>query len=186
MKEAIKTSNTTNTTMACGVLSTVFEQHFYTAYFLVHIPLTIFIDSTICLPPMTDGLKAMIEWHVAENNDFLLLEKPAWFFWMVVVELLFQLPAFPYFIARMSLFRGDAPGTSKEEKAARAGKRGTLRTLLRLYGLNASLTSLFCIYVIYERGYYPATGAPLSAVDCAKLIAYYTPTFLIPLRLCFV
>ena len=172
--------------MVCGVLSSVFEQRFYAAYFLVHIPLTVFIDSTICLPAMTDGLASMIEWHVRTNNDFLLLEKPAWFFWMVVGELLFQLPAFFYFIARMSLFRGETSGMPKEEKAKRSGERATLRTLLRLYGLNASLTSLFCIYVIYARGYYPATGELLNVADKAKLIAYYTPTFLIPLRLCFV
>lgn len=169
--------------MGFSVLSSSFEQCFYTGYFLFHILLTIFIDSTICLPAMTDGLEKLVNWHVYANNDFLLLEKPSWLFWMVVVELIFQLPAFFYFVKNMGVFK-TTQGETKDVKAVRVTKRQTMSTLLRLYGWNASLTSLYCIWVIYQRGYYPDTLVPLSAMDTAKLIAYYTPTFMIPLRLC--
>ena len=170
--------------MGCTVLTSSAEQLFYTVYFIIHIPLTIFIDSTICFPPMTETLNSMIEWHIAANNDFLLLEKPSWFYWMVILELIFQLPAFFYFIKNMTVFNQGNNDSTKEVKAQKLTKRKTVARLLKLYGLNASLTSLFCIWVIYQRGYYPATGLPLNSMDKFKLIAYYTPTFLIPLRLC--
>ncbi|SMN20045.1 similar to Saccharomyces cerevisiae YLR050C Putative protein of unknown function [Maudiozyma saulgeensis] len=170
--------------MGCTVLSSPGEQLFYTLYFIIHIPLTIFIDSTICFSPMTETLNRMIEWHISENNDFLLLEKPSWFFWMVVVELIFQLPAFFYFIKNMNVFSNGNDDSNKKIKADKLNKRKIVAKLLKLYGLNASLTSLFCIWVIYQRGYYPGNGLPLNSMDKFKLIAYYTPTFLIPLRLC--
>lgn len=133
---------------------------------------------------MTETLKQMIQWHIDSNNDFLMLEKPQWFQWMVYLELVFQLPAFFYFIKNMDVFQNVSNADDKAGKASTHKLRNKMSLLLKLYGLNASLTSLFCIWVIYQRGYYPSTGLPLNNMDRFKLIAYYTPTFLIPLRLC--
>ena len=177
-------------------LATSFERNFFLGYFLIHIPLTIFIDSAIVTPPKYQPCYTLIQWHIKNNNDFLMDECPWWFQAMVYFELVFQLPLFFYFLRNLKLFKETT--TTKQNKGSpillsddkyTKSKLTSLKRWLRLYGWNASLTSLMCIIAIYHHGHYPLTVSttykPLSTADRYALIGFYFPTFLIPLRLCF-
>ena len=173
-------------------LATSFERNFFIGYFLIHIPLTIFIDSAIVTPPKYQPCYTLIQWHIKNNNDFLMDECPWWFQAMVYLELVFQLPLFFYFLRDLKLFKATTRDTGdslllsddKFSKSRITRQLTTLKRWLRVYGWNASLTSLMCIIAIYRHGHYPLTATPLSTADRCALIAFYFPTFLIPLRLC--
>lgn len=162
-----------------------FQRSLYYYYFLLHIPITILIDSQVVIPPQYHPASALAEWHVKQNNDFLLQEKPTWLYYFVWLELVLQLPLFFYFA------RGLRPSNvttikTKASKAANAASEKSLNRWLRIYGWNASLSTLISMITIYQRGYYPSQPlVPLSSDDRLKLILVYFPTFLLPLRLCF-
>ena len=75
----------------------------YLWYFIIHIPITIFIDSSIVIPkhyqlPIT---KSILEFHISTNNDILLAYPQTWFKIFGFIELIFQLPLFFYFIYKL-------------------------------------------------------------------------------------
>ncbi|QLG74888.1 hypothetical protein HG535_0H02150 [Zygotorulaspora mrakii] len=165
-----------------------YEQLFYYYYCIIHIPITIAIDSSVVIPLKYHPAATLVNWHIAQNNDFLLYEKPNWLYWFVIIELLFQLPLFFYFIKG---FRSiwNTNSLTKDDKVRLYKAKTTLFKYLRIYGINASFTSLVCIIVIIQRGYYPNSldiEIPLSQSDMVNLVMVYLPTFIIPLRLCFV
>lgn len=162
------------------------EQKFYYYYFLIHIPITVFIDASVVIPP-PGPVARVVQWHIKQNNDFLLKEKPDWLYWFVVLELVLQLPLFAYFALKFrSIWQTNVDRLSKEQKANFTAMTNKLYKWLRLYGLNASFTTLVCIITILQRGYYPELpNLSLSSSDKLNLVLVYLPTFLIPLRLCF-
>ncbi|CCF57754.1 hypothetical protein KAFR_0D01080 [Kazachstania africana CBS 2517] len=163
-----------------------FELNFYRYYFLIHIPITILIDSCVVITLPFESIQSLIKWHIKENNDFLLFEKPKWLYWFVILELIFQLPLFFYFIYKLGNAYTDKSALNETRKHDIDPNTTGLTTLLKYYGWNASLTSLFCIFVVLYRGYYPATATHLEMypMDKLKLAFYYFPTFIIPFRLC--
>ena len=155
------------------------EQQFYLWYFIVHIPITIFIDSSVVIPAkwQLEIAQKVVSDHIAKQHDFLLSEKPEWLYWFVVLELVLQLPLFVYFVNKF---------WNSSELQVNTNSR--LKKWLRIYGWNASLTTLICIVVIFKRGYIPydVLKTSLSMTQKCQLASVYLPTFLIPLRLCFV
>lgn len=162
-----------------------FQRSLYYYYFLLHIPITLLIDAQVVIPERYHPAAALYKWHIAQNNDFLLQEKPDWLYNFVVVELVLQLPLFFYF-AKGLRRTGPIAGQSKLAKAANSTRDKNLYRWLRIYGWNAAFTTLACMITIYQRGYYPLTPlVPMSPEDKLRLILVYLPTFLLPLRLCF-
>lgn len=106
---------------------------------------------------------------------FLLSEKPNWLYWFVLLELVLQLPLFGYFVDKLWNLNKLQVNTDNK-----------LLTWLRIYGWNASLTTLVCIIVIFQRGYIPydVLRTALTTTQKCQLASVYLPTFLIPLRLC--
>ncbi|CCD24295.1 Ema19p NDAI_0C06360 [Naumovozyma dairenensis CBS 421] len=155
------------------------ERTFFWYYFLIHIPITIFIDASVIIPSNWQVGSTIVSWHIQQNNDFLLWEKPLWLKICVFFELVSQLPLFFYFLKRLN---------EKYYENARLIDRKRLNKWLFRYGLIASATTFYCLYEIAKRGHYPFLGSdetlvPLSNADKLKLIGVYLPTFLIPLRL---
>lgn len=158
------------------------ERKFYYYYFLLHIPITLLIDSSVVVPPEYHPASKLVEWHIAQNNDFLLWEKPNWLYWFVVIELVVQLPLF----AKFALALRPSQATNSQEKDEKVEKESKLNRWLRIYGLNASFTTLICMITIWQRGYRPFFPTqPLQIDEKIQLLLVYLPTFLIPLRLCF-
>ncbi|KTB22267.1 putative membrane protein [Nakaseomyces glabratus] len=169
----------------------VFEENFYYYYCLVHIPITVLVDSSVAVPDKWVLLPGLVQWHIRQNNDFLLYEKPMWLQLFVWWELVFQLPLFFYFAHQFKKIWALRSKDTKNAKAERASTKKSLYLWLRVYGLNAALTTWICIVVILYRGYYPFTldasriaGTKLEVRDTLALMGLYLPTFLLPLRLC--
>ncbi|QLL31773.1 hypothetical protein HG536_0B06410 [Torulaspora globosa] len=161
-----------------------FQRSLYYYYFLLHIPITLLIDSQVVIPERYHPASALFRWHIAQNNDFLLQEKPTWLYNFVLIELVLQLPLFFYFANGLRPTQATTDQT-KLAKAAASSKEKNLYRWLRIYGWNASLSTLICMITIYQRGYYPSTPlVPLVYEDKIRLILVYLPTFLLPLRLC--
>lgn len=128
-------------------------------YFVIHIPITVVMDSTIVIPPVFEFQQALINFHVNQNKDFLMVVKPLWFKTFVWIELLFQLP---YFFMALQLI------TKKDPK----------RFIYNmLYGFNAGLTTFVCImYDIFQGSEYQ-----LNTKDIIQLVSIYLPYLIIPL-----
>ncbi|CCE66188.1 hypothetical protein TPHA_0P00300 [Tetrapisispora phaffii CBS 4417] len=170
---------------------TPLELSFYTYYSLLHIPITLCIDSTVVLPWrwFPRWVQAAVRWHVAQNHDYLLDDPPWWLVLFVAVELLVQLPLFCYFAWQLPRLRRPASvaaGDDKLLKGARRRQHRRVLALLRGYGANASLTTLVCIVHICRWGHVVGGAGALSPAQKLQLVAVYLPTFVIPLRLCFV
>lgn len=140
-----------------------FQINFFYCYFLIHIPITLLIDSAIVLPPKLHIAGSLLSKQIQDNNDFLLWDRPLWLQAFVFLELTVQLPLFVQFVKQLHRNYVDSGS-------------------LRLYGVLASTTTLVCIGAILE-GHYPGTVIPLSASDKFKLVSIYFPTFIIPFRL---
>lgn len=75
---------------------------------------------------------------------------------------------------------------SKRDKAEVHKHKATLSRWLKVYGWNASLTTLVCIYAIWIRGYYPSVPfISMTTRDKLQLIGLYVPYLLLPLYLVF-
>ncbi|GMM34529.1 Ema19 protein [Saccharomycopsis crataegensis] len=140
---------------------------FYLLYFLIHIPITVLVDSALVIPPayrLAIQTK-VLNFHISENKDFILLLAPSWLKVAGFVELIFQLPVF--FIGIYALWNDIKK----------------FYPLLMTYGFNASLTTLFCLYdiYIYNNGSSDLLGFTITQSDRLKLFWVYFPTFLIPL-----
>ncbi|KAK9358641.1 transmembrane protein 6/97 [Lipomyces starkeyi] len=135
---------------------------FYFVYFVLHIFITLIIDSAGVIPPDSRPTfqKALLKIQIEENKDPLMANVPVWLYTFIGVEVLFQLP----------VFIGGAWGLYKDyEKTYIA---------LLIYGVNASITTLACIAELAWNEEFM-----LSRVERQKLIWIYFPTFLIPLIL---
>lgn len=137
----------------------------YFYYFLVHLPITVFMDATFVIPTeyQLPIQKQLSLFHIQQNKHFLAVEAPLWVRLFVIWELVFQLPFFVY--AAINYLQN---GRTKYSE----------RTwpMFLLYGFNAGFTSLVClIYVWTESGRHGLTMG-----ETANLLGLYTPTTLIP------
>ncbi|CAL9729455.1 hypothetical protein MOUN0_G07206 [Monosporozyma unispora] len=148
-----------------SLLTSTKERSFYKWYFIIHIPITIFIDSSVVLGDRFPVWTSLVKWHCQQNNDILLIEKPNWLWWFVLVELVFQLPLFFYFVMNWSIL------TQPKSQSTH-----TMARLLKLYGLEASLTTAICIIAIWSRN-------DITLLHQLQLTSVYLPTFLIPGKL---
>mmetsp|Transcript_29028 Transcript_29028/g.55700 ORF Transcript_29028/g.55700 Transcript_29028/m.55700 type:complete len:172 (+) Transcript_29028:14-529(+) len=66
------------------------------AWFISHIPITLFMDAQIVLPRSMFPVQAweMCDWYQKSTHDPLVRSSPAWFRGLVWCELLLQLPFF--------------------------------------------------------------------------------------------
>lgn len=133
---------------------------FYFVYCLIHIPITILIDSGLAIPKRFQPYiqQSIIEFHISNNNDFLLRSPPAWLVFFGWIEVTLQLPLF--FIAAYALYK----------------RSPSIYPYLFLYGIEASMTTLCCLLNILTEG--QANG--LSTGEISNLFGVYLPTFLIP------
>ncbi|KAK9365012.1 transmembrane protein 6/97 [Lipomyces kononenkoae] len=135
---------------------------FYFVYFVLHIFITVAIDSAGVIAPDSRPAfqKALLRVQIEENKDPLMANVPVWLYTFIGVEVLFQLP----------VFIGGAWALYQDYKKAYIA--------LLIYGVNASITTLACIAELAWNEEYELTGD-----ERQKLIWIYLPTFLIPLIL---
>lgn len=134
---------------------------FYYWYFLVHIPITLLVDSCLVIPQESRYWvqQLVFNFHVHMNKDFLL-EKPAlWLQTFGWFEILVQLPIF--FVAPLALARNSSK----------------IYVVMTVYGFNAFLTTLVCLVYVLDKG--EAHG--LSVEETWNLFALYVPYLVIPL-----
>ncbi|ODQ82094.1 hypothetical protein BABINDRAFT_170629 [Babjeviella inositovora NRRL Y-12698] len=138
---------------------------FYAAYFLLHIPITVLIDSSLVIPPAHRPLlqQQILKFHFEQNKDFLLVNVRNWLWCFGIIEMVFQLPFFAWAAYRL------------------LGRKGQMLTLtmapgMILYGFNASVTSLVCIVEIVLEG----ARNGLTQSEVWALVGVYFPTFVIP------
>ncbi|OWB73256.1 hypothetical protein B5S31_g2990 [[Candida] boidinii] len=139
---------------------------FYFAYFLLHIPITIVIDSTLVIPVSIQHeiQKNFLKFHIEQNKDFLLqapLEK--WLVMFGLIEMIFQLPFF--IICVFNFIKNKYQYFSNY-----------IWPFVLLYGFNACFTTWICLGYVYF--FYSEHG--LNDSDMKSLIGVYFPTFLIP------
>ena len=144
-----------STKTMCGI------DKFYVAYFLMHIPITLIIDSCIIIPEEQrfQFQKQFLEFHISSNKDFLLVSLPLWLKVFGLFELFVQLPFF-------------AIGAYMLVKQMKQ-----VYPYMLIYGFNASFTTLVClvhIFCDYER-------FCLTTGESYKLAALYIPYLVIPL-----
>lgn len=143
----------------------MFSDKVYFYYFLIHTPITILMDATICIP-FEYQLKIqqkLSTFHVTTNKDFLCAEPELWFQLFVIWELIFQLPLFIYAVYDYSRngFKFYSP---------------KLWPAFLLYGFNAGFTTMICL--IYAIIYSPSKG--LTIAETANLASLYIPTMILP------
>lgn len=134
---------------------------FYFWYFVIHVPITVLIDSCLIIPKdwQFPIQKTLVLFHIAANNDFLLDTLPLWLQVFGLVELVFQLPLFIY--AAFKLYHNAK----------------SIYPWLIIYGFNASFTTLVCLVYVIAEG--EAHG--LTPTEVYGLFGLYLPYFLIPL-----
>uniref|UniRef100_A0A7S0V657 EXPERA domain-containing protein n=1 Tax=Polytomella parva TaxID=51329 RepID=A0A7S0V657_9CHLO len=109
-----------------------FLNNVYLLFFLFHIPTTILIDSQGLIPRhlFPSWAVTLFDWHVAQNDDFLLRENRPWFKSLVYCECFIQLPFF--FLASYAFLK----------------KRNWIRIPALIYGVHVSTTMAPILYEI--------------------------------------
>lgn len=133
---------------------------FYYWYFVIHIPITVIIDSTLVIPSQWQlpVQKLVVSTHIQQNNDFMLEILPFWLKVFGAFELFVQLPIFVVSIVKYHQ------------------KSLTVLPILIVYGFNAFLTTLVCLVYVALEG--PNQG--LSPFEVGKLQLIYLPYLIIP------
>lgn len=133
---------------------------FYFWYFIVHIPITVLIDSSLVIPSeyLPSISQKLLELHINTNKDFLIVLRPIWLQVFGAVELLFQLPLFV--VGAYLLYK----------------KSKSVFPYMLLYGFNASFTTTVCIaFILHDSPIYGFLRG-----QTAQLAAVYLPYFIIP------
>ncbi|KAH7301306.1 hypothetical protein KP509_23G019500 [Ceratopteris richardii] len=136
-----------------------FADLFFTTYFVMHIFITVFVDSQAILPASLYPLplRSIFSWHISFSGDYLMRDMPPYFKGLVFAEVFLQIP----------LFFANAYGFYHEKRWA--------RTTGLIYGVTAA-TSLVPIL----------TDFLYSNVATKNLLmAIYVPFLVIPLALVF-
>lgn len=131
----------------------------YVGYFILHLFITLLIDSAIVLPEnwVLRFQRQLLDLHVRLNSDLIVQTKPIWLQTFVWVEILFQTPFFVW--AALDLT---------------AGNRRVWPAIL-VYGVEASTTTLACVV--------ESAMLPLGLSERMNLVFIYLPTFVVPLIL---
>lgn len=137
----------------------------YFYYFLIHTPITIFMDATIAIPfeYQISIQQKLSTFHITSNKDFLCAKPELWFQLFVIWELIFQLPFFVYGV--YDYYQNDFQFYSKK-----------IWPTFLLYGFNAGFTSLICL--IYAVIFSSANG--LNRGETLNLALLYAPTMVLP------
>ena len=132
-------------------------------YYLIHIPITILIDASVIIPTKyhTTLTTHLLQFHISQNNDILLLHPQTWFKAFIAIECVVQLPLFFYFVTKHLRSKLDV--------------RYYLWSVI--YGFNASFTTLVCLVYISIDG---RVVYGLSGVEVVKLWGIYLPYLIIP------
>lgn len=133
---------------------------FYVVYLVLHVPITIVMDSTMVIPPRHQLAiqRTLLRIHIAENKDFLLLTLPLWLQVFGWFEMVVQLPVFV--VGSVGLARNTAK----------------IYPVLMVYGFNAFLTTLVCVVYALVEG----PGHGLTTAEVWRLVAVYSPYLAIP------
>lgn len=136
---------------------------FYVVYLVLHIPITVVMDSTMVIPPQHQFAvqRTLLALHISQNKDFLLLTMPLWLQVFAWFEMVVQLPIFV--VGAVMLARN----------------RRQIYPVLMVYGFNAFLTTLVCVVYALVEG--PSHG--LLGAEVGRLVAVYMPYLAIPLVL---
>ena len=137
---------------------------FLFVYYLLHIPITLLIDSSVIIPTKyhTALTTNLLQFHISQNNDILLLHPQTWFKSFIAFECILQLPLFFYFV--------------KKHVQSNLDVRYYLWSVV--YGFNASFTTLVCMVHILIDG---QTQFGLNQLSALKLCGIYLPYLIIPL-----
>lgn len=150
---------------------------FYFLYFLLHIPITVLVDSALAIPHghQLSLQKSLIGIQVEQNKDFLLANPPSWLVVFGWIELVVQLPFFV--IGSVALYKSEYD-TRSMEVLTNNNLQGSTKVYpyLVAYGLEASITTACCLVAIWVQGHEHG----LNHIDIISLIGIYLPTFLIP------
>ena len=136
--------------------------NFYFMYMVFHVPITIFVDSSLVIPPQyqLEITKSLLATHLDANKDFLLVQLPLWLKVFGAFELAFQLPLF--FYCAYAIWRQ----TSK-----------SYYVWMTVYGFNAMLTTLVCMVYVWVDG----EVNNLTLAEVYQLEVVYSPYLVIPL-----
>lgn len=134
---------------------------FYYWYFIVHIPITLLIDSTIVIPDEYQLWiqKLIVSFHIETNKDILLIESPLWFKVFGLFELVVQLPIFVI---------GSIFLRNRDER---------ITPVMMIYGFNAFFTTLVCLIWVIAEG----DNFGLTRAEIYNLVLIYVPYLIIPL-----
>lgn len=148
------------TTKSLHISTMNWRDTFYYWYFILHIPITILIDSCLVFPRDSRHWvqNMIVDFHVHFNRDFLLKSPPLWLHVFGIFEVYFQLPVF--FIAAWLLRRGSK----------------TVYLLMTIYGFNAFFTTVVCLTYVMAKS--EAHG--LSNEDKMNLFSLYLPYVVLP------
>ncbi|KAM4843917.1 sigma intracellular receptor 2 isoform 1-T1 [Thomomys bottae] len=141
-------------------------------YFLSHIPITLFMDLQVLLPPelYPAQFRSLMSWYCKEFKDPLLQKPPVWFKSFVFCELLFQLPFFPF--ATYAFFKG--------------GCRW-IRTPAIIYSVHTMTTLIPILSSFLLEEFSKASGfkglKPETPRERLTLVCIYAPYLIIPIVL---
>ncbi|KAF1813317.1 hypothetical protein P152DRAFT_415194 [Eremomyces bilateralis CBS 781.70] len=101
----------------------------YLAFFIIHIPIVIFIDSFPLWPPALrmEWMKALRLYYIQTYKDFFFIDPPAWFGTYMWMELIYHLP--------LSLWA--VPAIIRDDPK--------IPLHLLIYGCQTAVTTLTCI-----------------------------------------
>uniref|UniRef100_A0A6U4K9D7 EXPERA domain-containing protein n=1 Tax=Phaeomonas parva TaxID=124430 RepID=A0A6U4K9D7_9STRA len=139
----------------------------FLVYFATHVPVTLCIDAQPLLASLgvayPEALQALLRWHCAANDDFLMRSAPAWFLSLLAVEIVAQLPFF--FVALYGL----------------AQRRAWVRAPLIAYGAHVATTLVPILGAFLAAPVGDGDGSFRSEAKRWVLIAIYAPYFLVPM-----
>ncbi|CAO2644398.1 Sigma intracellular receptor 2 [Lemmus lemmus] len=138
-------------------------------YFVLHIPITMFIDVLVVLPPKLypQKLSNLLQWYFKEFKDPLMQDPPVWFKSLVVCELVFQLPFFP--IAAYAFFKGNCRW---------------IRIPAIIYAVHTITTLIPILSTLLLEDFSKAVALrPKNFRERLTLIAVYVPYLIIPIIL---
>ncbi|GLC33960.1 hypothetical protein PLESTB_000822800 [Pleodorina starrii] len=141
-----------------GALTSVLDGLFL-AYFIIHVPTTILVDSQSVVPAQyfPGWAKDLLQWHIKTNGDHLVSTNPLWFVSMVFCECFVQLPFF--FVAAYAFIK----------------RRNWIRIPCIIYGAHVATTM---VPILTEILFSPAAGPKR-----VTLALIYLPYLIVPLLL---
>lgn len=157
--------------------SPVWKVRLWKWWYAINVPIIILLDSNAVIPEKFQVTKSLLDGYIDRFHDFLCASPPWWLQWMTVLELGFQLPVAIYSLWKLwtiSNGRGDVRGALT-----------SVKYWSRLYALNVIVTTTFCMWYVWQYGYYPdQIGHVLMGYpDKLALMSVYLPYVVVPIVL---